>query len=128
MPSCIWTKKKKNAIVESCALEAQKDSAFCPRHTFLYNLAEKEKYDQDKLRRDENAAKLENRTRRTRVQHCAAGFIFQGSSVCRCGKLIEWWRTPNLRNAPYDPMPEETSIAVSHFVTCSHKSIFRKAS
>ena len=128
MSSCTWMKKRKGVVVETCGTLAQEGSAFCPRHTFLYNMEQKQQDESEAAKRALGEHKAFGRFPRTRLQHCAAGYVFQGSDTCRCGNRIEWWRTPNLKNAPYDPMPEETSIAVSHFATCRLASSFRRAS
>ncbi len=128
MARCIWKKEKGGKVVESCHLLAQEGGEMCPRHGFLYNIAMQAEQQKDELKRLKVAEMGISKNPRTRLQLCEAGYIFQGSDTCRCGKRIEWWRTPKLRNAPYNPMPEPNSAAMSHFVTCTERSIFRKAS
>jgi hypothetical protein len=129
MPDCTWTKTKTGKVVETCRVMAQDGSAFCPRHGFLFNVALKEEQEKGALKRlQASEQNLSNRGPRTRLQHLSAGYVFTGSTTCRCGKAIEWWTTPDRKNAPYNPMPEPTSPAVSHFVTCTRKGEFRRAS
>ncbi len=129
MAQCAWVRKNKHGnVVESCHLLAQDGGELCPRHGFLYNIAMQEEQQRDELRRLKVSEMGVSKHARTRLQLCQAGYVFQGSDVCSCGKRIEWWLTPNRRNAPYNPMPEPNSAALSHFATCSEKSRFRKAS
>lgn len=56
-----------------------------------------------------------------------AGYERQSYSRCSgCQAAMEWWFTPAHHRIPMDPMPEDDSPAVSHFVTCPVKERFRK--
>lgn len=126
MPKCTW--RDKPGADESCGLLADAAGKLCPRHAFL-----------DKLRQDaalekERAALVKRNLHQTgwpksKQELIERGYQLTGSGECSgCGKHIEWWRTPNGRPAPYDPMPQLTSAANSHFATCTRANTFRKAS
>lgn len=57
----------------------------------------------------------------------AAGYQWQNDGVCKgCGADIEWWRTPQGKYLPMDPMERGSSRAISHFATCSDTPLFRR--
>jgi hypothetical protein len=60
-----------------------------------------------------------------------ANYQFTGTSKCRsCSAPVEWWKTTNGSNIPFDPpkvagdMREE---AISHFATCPNAKEHRKS-
>lgn len=56
----------------------------------------------------------------------AAGYVFSNDAACKgCGADIEWWTTPTNRKIPMDPMPSDSSQAVSHWATCPEQAAFR---
>ena len=55
------------------------------------------------------------------------GYVFDNHAECRgCGDAIEWWKTPNDKNIPMNPMERGSSEAVAHWATCSEQDSFRK--
>lgn len=70
----------------------------------------------------------------------AYGYTFIDHGRCdACEKPVEWWRTPQRRQIPMNPMPLASSPARGHWSTCnkmvqvkktgvrSHVSVARKA-
>lgn len=62
---------------------------------------------------------------RDRHEMRRANYEYRGTSACKsCGAAIEWWKTTNGKNMPFDPPkaadPEaaEHEYAVTHWVTC----------
>ena len=50
----------------------------------------------------------------------AAGYIFDNDAECRgCGDSIMWFKTPNGKSIPMNPMQRGTDPAVAHWATCS---------
>lgn len=100
---------------------------YCPRHKAMHQarMAEQD----EKRRQKELADRLKRQvktstTPQTRRGMIEQGYQFIGNDVCVCGHQIEWWRTPNQREAPYEPMKDETSAATTHFKYC--KRAFEK--
>jgi hypothetical protein len=57
----------------------------------------------------------------------AAGYEWLNDSECRgCGEPIMWFRTPNGKKIPMDPMDAGSSKATPHWATCSDAPLFRK--
>ena len=57
----------------------------------------------------------------------AAGYVFDNHAECRgCGDAIEWWKTPNGKSIPINPMDRGTAEAVAHWATCRESDSFRK--
>lgn len=57
----------------------------------------------------------------------AQGYVFDNGAICRgCGEEIEWWKTPQGKSMPFNPMKKSTDEAVTHFRTCSEADSFRK--
>ena len=57
----------------------------------------------------------------------SAGYMFDNHAECRgCGESIEWWKTPNGKSIPMNPMDRGVSPAVAHWSTCSEADSFRK--
>lgn len=107
----------------TCGLLAQAGRIYCPRHTFLHNIAAQQE-------REKELAKPTRVTAlpKTRADLLAQGYEHVNNSVCSgCHARVEWWKTPKDKRAPYDPMPEMDSPAVSHFATCKRSSDFRRA-
>lgn len=49
----------------------------------------------------------------------AAGYLFMDHGCCdACYREIEWWRTPQGRQIPMDPMPRPSAPARGHWSTC----------
>jgi hypothetical protein len=108
-----------------CGLAAQDGSDLCPRHTFLHNL-EAQQSQQKETERSE-AKQAAATTGKKRAELVGSGYKFSSSARCSgCNAHIEWWKTPNLKSAPYDPIPHPDSSAVSHFATCPKRQQFRK--
>lgn len=61
----------------------------------------------------------------------AAGYSFMDHGRCdACSQAVEWWRTPQGRQIPMNPMPAPTSPARGHWNTCggvAHAAGNRKA-
>lgn len=54
----------------------------------------------------------------------AAGYRYEGTAACRgekCGRIIQWWRTPKGKAIPLDPDTKEP-----HFSTCPDAEGFSK--
>lgn len=123
MATCAWSEKKK-----SCGLMTQEDSIYCPRHTFLHNIAQKEAADKEIAKAEEAKLKRPETGPKTQRDLEAQGYRFAGSSACDgCKQHIQWWLTPNGKRAPYNSMTEPDSPAVSHFATCVKARDFRRA-
>ena len=57
----------------------------------------------------------------------AANYVFDNYGTCKgCGEDIEWYKTPNGKNIPMNPMERGSSEAVAHWATCSEQDLFRK--
>lgn len=57
----------------------------------------------------------------------AKGYDFDNYSTCKgCGDDIEWWKTPNGKSIPMNPMPSGSSPAVPHWASCTEQDSFRK--
>ena len=57
----------------------------------------------------------------------ARGYTFKDDGVCKgCGEDIEWYKTPNGKNIPMNPMTGGDSEAVAHWATCTEQDSFRK--
>lgn len=98
-----------------CRTMTAPEATLCPRHEFLVQV--------EKEARDIKAAKKSHKevVPNTRIGLLKKGYVFIGSNPCKskeCGRMVEWYRTPNNKNAPFDPMPHEDSPAISHFATC----------
>jgi hypothetical protein len=109
-----------------CHTMVQAGTEYCPRHGMMQAAREKKKVDKEWAKRvnRQAPAKVTTNTRRGMIE---AGYQYIGNNTCRsCDKPIEWWLTPNQRNAPYDPMPGEESVARSHFATCTRAMDHRK--
>lgn len=121
---CQW-KSGGTAPVITCKTLAQTGSSMCPRHTFLTNI----KLEEDRVRElSKLQKKQQNQVQEnTRIGLLKRGYEFKGSANCKgCGLHIEWWKTPKGFNAPYDPMPDENSKAVSHHATCKNPAAWRR--
>ncbi|HSU19928.1 MAG TPA: hypothetical protein VLI45_09325 [Acidobacteriaceae bacterium] len=111
-----------------CGLAAQDGSEYCPRHTFLHNINAQTERDKEVHRMETRRAQAAGMPK-TRGELMAGGYQYTGNGECHsCEARIEWWKTPKDRPAPFDPMPEVASRAVSHFATCKHSARWRKAS
>jgi hypothetical protein len=57
----------------------------------------------------------------------ASGYEWRNDSECKgCGEPIMWFKTPNGKNIPMNPMNRGTSPAVAHWSTCTEQDSFRK--
>ncbi len=120
MPDCQWRDKPGSA--PNCKTLVNAGEEYCPRHKFLQGQREAEGLEKERIarvKREVHTVKPE-----TRRQMIEIGLQYIGNDVCACGRPIEWWRTLNQRDAPYEPMLEVTSKAVSHFAYC--KRAFEK--
>lgn len=125
MPACPWAPK--NKPLQVCGLLTQEGSIYCPRHTFLHNIAQQEAANKEAAKADEKRSRV-TAMPKTRNELLQQGYVHVNNATCSgCHKAIEWWSTPNAKRAPYDPMPELDSPAVSHFATCVRRSDFRRA-
>ena len=109
---------------ETCQLLTQDGSKYCPRHTFLHNVAAEKKRDKELAMRDGKRGLPADRAEMLR-----RGYVYTGNRACTestCKKPIEWWRTPNGKMAPYDPMPDEASHSRSHYASCTRAASFRR--
>jgi hypothetical protein len=113
-----------------CGLSCQDGSDLCPRHTFLATVNQHAQGHREHAQAQAKAAGVSGIQPNTRAGMIAKGYVFTGNSSCRnCGRPIEWWKkTPNGRQAPFDPMPDAASFAKSHFASCPAAASFRRAS
>lgn len=124
MAKCIW--REKPGSDENCPVMADAGEEYCPRHGFMKGLAVAKK----DRKEGEKARAIGTRSQtNTRGGLLRLGYLYLGNDTCSgCGLAIEWWRTvPKLRRAPFDPMADENSVAVSHFATCKVAGNFRRA-
>ena len=55
------------------------------------------------------------------------GYTFSDHGICRgCGEDIEWWKTPNNKPIPMNPMKSGSDSATAHWATCPEAESFRK--
>ena len=55
------------------------------------------------------------------------GYVWLNDSECKgCGEKIMWFRTPNGKKIPMNPMTGGDSEAVAHWATCTESDSFRK--
>ena len=120
MPKCQWRDRPGDAL--SCNTLPDAGQELCPRHVFLAELKT-----QRRVAKESAQGRQGSQLPRTRAELAARGYHFKGQGNCRgCNQQIEWYDTPNGRNAPFNQMPLDTSPAVSHFGTCSRANQFRK--
>jgi hypothetical protein len=118
--------RQKKAV---CGKACQDGSDLCPRHTFLATVNQHAQGHREHAQAQAKAAGVSGIQPNTRAGMIAKGYVFTGNSSCRnCGRPIEWWKTPNGRQAPFDPMPDAASFAKSHFASCPAAASFRRAS
>ncbi len=120
MPKCQF--RIKPGLDPICTVMPDAGEEYCPRHIFLQGQREAEALEKERIarvKREVHTVKPE-----TRRQMIEIGLQYIGNDVCACGRPIEWWRTLNQRDAPYETMPEVTSKATSHFAYC--KRAFEK--
>lgn len=137
MATCQMTKmklvkqgtKQKKESVGVCGLMAQEGSVYCPRHTFLANIATHDAQIKDLAKSLAKDHGIEGRLPQTRVEMRKTGYEFKNEGECTgCHLPIEWWLTPSSKRAPFNPMPADHTPAVSHFATCKNVAEFRRAS
>ena len=59
----------------------------------------------------------------------AKGYSFVDHGRCdACDQPVEWWRTPQGRQIPMNPMPLAASQARGHWGTCSKVALPKKKS
>ena len=103
----------------SCKLLAQEGSQFCLRHTFLHNVREHDRVEREQANVEAKRLGVHGILPRSRAALIRDGYVYLGNDTCReCNKPIEWWKTPKLRHAPFNPMPHEEARAVTHFAMC----------
>ena len=114
MPSCQW--RDKPGLDPMCKTMPNPGEEMCPRHKLL----DQARQSQQQEREREKLLKREvvRRNPETRRGMLEQGYQFIGNDVCVCGNALEWWRTPNQREAPYEPMKELESPSVSHYRYC----------
>jgi hypothetical protein len=119
-------------VVRICGLEAEAGSDRCPRHKALAEAKlEKDTAKDREAHLNRNVVHKGQGLPQTRAELIRRGYQYVGNKTCsapECGKPIELWRTPNQVKAPYNPMPDETSHAQSHYATCPRAQQFRRAS
>lgn len=125
--ACEW--RDKPGAEPNCKVLPVSGTNLCPRHTMMRDVLAQQRLNKAHADAAAEEAGVASIGPRTRMSLLKAGYIFKGHSNCRgCGAVIEWWRTPKLKNAPYDPMPFDGSFATSHFSTCKQAAAYRKAS
>lgn len=113
----------------SCTTLAQDGSKYCPRHTFLHNVKQQDRQEREIANAEAKRLGVHGVLPRSRAALLRDSYVYLGNDTCTgCGKPIEWWKTPKLRHAPFDPMPHEEARAVSHFATCTKAARFKRAS
>ena len=118
--------------VRVCGLMAVEGSDYCPRHKAIHDA--KEQAASDKVMKDHlnrNVSFKGQGLPKTRAEMITRGYQYMGNKLCdspACRKPIELWRTPNMKVAPFNPMPDVDSHAQSHYATCNRASDFRRAS
>ena len=125
MSKCTW--RDKPGLDESCGLLASVGRTLCPRHEYLTRL--RDEAAEEKYRKAILQKKVVTRMPTTRRELITYGYQFKGSGPCRdCEAHIEWWKTPNGNNAPYNRMDGDVeAAAVSHFATCPRAAAFRRS-
>ena len=127
MPKCQW--REKPGLEPVCAVLPDAGAEMCPRHAFLDAQRKQGAANKEAAKQAVAGLGLKGPGPRTRAELLQRGYVFTGSGACRgCGAAIEWYRTPNLRTAPYNQMPHDASFAVSHYATCKQAQHFRRAS
>ena len=116
---CQYRQRPSDAL--TCALLPEVGRDMCPRHAMMAAFKQQKKDQED-------AAKAGfGRVPKSRSEMAPLDYRFAGSGQCKhCAAHIEWWKTPAGKNAPYNPMPELNSAAVSHFATCPRAAEFRR--
>jgi hypothetical protein len=126
MGSCEWREKPGAGML--CRVMPNPDEIYCPRHKMMHDAAaaaKSNKVHPTGCEQGAGPAVARASTRRSLLQ---SGYVFIGTGSCDgCGLPIEWFRTPKLRNAPYDPMPNDWSVARSHFASCKNAAAFRRS-
>ena len=132
MAGCGYVVKKNHADRTKdklCGLVEQAGSTYCPRHTFLHNIQAAAERDKEYGRREKKRSEgIGGGMPKTRAELIARGYQYTGNKQCPCGAMVEWWRTPAQRMAPFNPMEIADSHATSHFATCPNAARFRKVS
>lgn len=65
----------------------------------------------------------------TRDELIERGYRFQNHGTCSgedCGAEIEWYLSPNQKAMPFDLMPDGSSPAKVHWVSCPNAGQFGK--
>lgn len=121
MDKCTF--REKAGAEELCKTMCQPGFDMCPRHKFITD-ARAEVKDKKEGAKARAIGKALPNTRRALI---TLGYGFRGNNNCRdCQEPMEWWKTPAGKMAPYNPMPDEDSPALSHFATCKFAANFRK--
>lgn len=67
-------------------------------------------------------------TPKSRRELTEAGYRFSSNARCKgCEKNIEWWKTPDNKNAPMSVQRiEGCEVLISHFADCKKVEQFRR--
>jgi len=57
----------------------------------------------------------------------SANYVWDNDSVCKgCGDPIMWFKTPNGKSIPMNPMERGSDVATPHWSSCVEADSFRK--
>ena len=126
MAQCEYRKRVTDELL--CRMMVDPNKTMCPRHILMAQA------DVDRERAKEVKRRIEGKNKPsngpmpyTREGLLRAGYQFTGTGVCNgCDEMVEWWRTPNQKPAPFNRMPDLQSQARSHFATCTKAKSFRR--
>lgn len=127
MSQCQYRAKPGDPV--SCKMLPEPGTEYCPRHGFLIQAQSEERARKAEAKSLSKAHGIDGKLPRNREFLLRGDYSFRGNGSCSgCAEPVEWWKTPNKRMAPFNPMPEIYSPAVSHFATCKEAGKFRRAS
>jgi len=64
----------------------------------------------------------------TKQEMLRAGYTFKSNSVCKgCNAKIEWWKTTNGRNLPFNAIASDHAVMTPHFATCPKSEDFKSS-
>jgi hypothetical protein len=126
MAQCEYRKRPSDDL--SCKMFVDPHKTMCPRHIMMAQAETDAERAREVKRRIEGKKKPSNGPMPyTRKGLIEGGYSFTGTGECAgCGEMVEWWRTPNQRPAPFNRMPDIDSQARSHFATCTKANSFRR--
>jgi hypothetical protein len=62
----------------------------------------------------------------TRHKMIRAGYTFIADSTCKgCKRPIQWWKTMNGKNCPFDPIAGDHDLTTVHWATCPQSKNFK---